>query len=146
MTTGTCRCGAVTYRLTGDALPATYACHCLDCQTWSGSAFGEHALIPEESIAIEGETATYVHAGEGFTSEQVACPTCFTRIFNRNSAVPGLIVLRAGTLDASDRLAPIAHMWIKRKQDWIALPEGVPSWPETPTPEQYGEAIRRAQG
>lgn len=27
---GGCRCGAVRYKLVLDALPPTYACHCLD--------------------------------------------------------------------------------------------------------------------
>jgi len=24
----------------------------------------------------------------------------------------------------------VAHIWMKRKQDWLALPDGVPTWPE----------------
>lgn len=142
--TGACRCGEVTYQLARDALPATYVCHCLDCQTWSGSAFAEHALLPEEAVRLDGETVSYTRDREGFVSEQIVCPVCHTRIFNRNSAVPGMIVLRAGTLTASDRLTPIAHIWVKRKQDWVVIPAGVPRWPESPTPKEFGEALRKA--
>lgn len=58
------------------------------------------------------------------------CGVCHTRIFNSNSARPGLVVVRAGTLDRSDELDIVAHTWVKQKQPWLALPEAVPSWPE----------------
>jgi len=143
--TGSCRCGGVTYQLACEALPATYVCHCLDCQTWSGSAFAEHALLAEEAIQLNGDTVTYKHGREEFLSEQVICRTCHTRIYNRNGAVPGMIVLRAGTLSASDKLTPVAHIWVKRKQGWVVIPDDVPSWPESPTPQEFGEALRQAQ-
>ncbi|MNE82268.1 hypothetical protein D3C80_1789790 [compost metagenome] len=50
-------------------------------------------------------------------------------------------MLRAGVLRGADRLAPLAHIWVKRKQPWISLPEGVAQWPESPTPEDFAVAI-----
>jgi hypothetical protein len=143
MISGACRCGSVTYRLAGEKLPAVYACHCLDCQTWSGSAFAEHALMPEDAIAVDGTTTVYRHGGEEGGSEQVVCETCFTRIYNRNSAVPGMVVLRAGTLAASDRIAPVAHIWTMRKQPWLVIPDDVPTWPGTPSPQEFFEATQK---
>lgn len=141
---GGCRCGAVTYKLPHDALSATYACHCLDCQTWSGSAFAEHILLPEDALICDGPTVIYADAKDGIASEQVICEMCHTRLFNRTSAAPGMIVLRAGTLTASDKVAPIAHIWIKRKQPWLTLPSDVPAWEGTPTPQEFGEALQKA--
>ncbi|WP_349681622.1 hypothetical protein [Pseudomonas sp. UBA6323] len=43
--TGQCRCAAVRYTLDLPVPPVVYACHCLHCQRWSGSAFGLHALL-----------------------------------------------------------------------------------------------------
>jgi hypothetical protein len=56
-----------------------------------------------------------------------------------------MIVLRAGTLSASDKLTPVAHIWVKRKQNWVVIPDDVPGWPESPTPQEFGEALRQAQ-
>jgi len=98
---GGCRCGAVRYKLALDALPRTYACHCRDCQTWSGR-----------------------------TSVQRMCAVCHTRVYNSNSARPGVVVVRAGTLDRSDELDVVAHIWVKRKQPWLKLPQEVPAWSE----------------
>lgn len=142
---GQCRCGETTYELVLDAVPAIYACHCLDCQTWSGSAFSEHALLQDDALSCNGPLAIYVHTNhDRIESEQVVCGSCYTRMYNRNGAVPGMIILRAGTLSASNTLSPIAHIWTKRKQPWLVLPDDVPCWEETPTPQEFGAALQKA--
>lgn len=73
------------------------------------------------------------------------CAACLTRVYNRNSLLPEAIFLRAGTLTESETLSPIAHIWTKRKQAWVLLPDGVPQFDESPTPEQFGDAIRAAE-
>lgn len=128
---GGCRCGAVRYTLALDALPRTYACHCRDCQTWSGSAFSQQAFLPEGSLSVTGPLDVYqLTNASGRTSIQRMCATCHTRIYNTNSGRPGIAVLRAGTLDRSDELEVVVHIWVKRKQPWLTLPETVPAWPE----------------
>jgi hypothetical protein len=77
--------------------------------------------------------------------EDVACSVCRTRIYNRNSALPGTIFLRAGTLSTSERTAPIAHIWTKRKQPWVRIPDDIPAFDESPTPEEFGRAVQYAQ-
>lgn len=144
--TGGCRCGAVTYRLTGDALPTFYACHCRDCQTWSGSAFAQHALLGANDIKVDGETTSYKDRENGQRPEQFVCGRCHTRIFNTTPAAPGMVVLMAGTLDASDQLTPAAHIWVSRMQRWIILPTGVPTWQRTPTPQQFAAAVQAGGG
>lgn len=129
---GGCRCGRIRYRVTAEKLPNAYACHCRDCQTWSGSAFSLQIIVPESALQVTGEPALFeLTSPDGSrTSRQRACPVCFTRVFNANSARPGLAVVRAGTLDRSDELKIVAHIWTKRKLAGIDIPSGVPSWPE----------------
>lgn len=129
---GGCRCGRIRYRVTAEKLPNACACHCRDCQTWSGSAFSLQIIVPESGLQVTGEPALFeLTSPDGSrTSRQRACPVCFTRVFNTNSARPGLAVVRAGTLDRSDELKIVAHIWTKRKLAGIDIPSGVPSWPE----------------
>ena len=142
---GGCRCGSVRFEVAMEAAPPVYACHCRDCQTWSGGAFAEHFMIPEGMLTVSGPLAQWAHQNESdVQSVQQVCATCHTRIFNTTSAAPGLAVVRAGALDDSDRLTPIAHIWTSRKQPWIAIPEGTPSWPQTPTAEEFAEAVAKA--
>jgi hypothetical protein len=128
---GGCRCGAVRYTLALDALPRTYACHCRDCQTWTGSAFSQQTFLPEAGLSVTGPVVVYEFTSpSGNISTQRICSVCHTRIYNSNTARPGVVIVRAGTLDRSDELAVVAHIWVKRKQPWLKLPAEVPAWPE----------------
>ena len=138
MIAGGCRCGAVRYTLAVDALPAVYCCHCLDCQTWSASAFTEQAPVRDGAIAVEGPVVEYAFTSpSGSTSRQFVCGTCHTRIYNTNTARPGLAIVRAGTLDQSDRIVPRLHIWVKRKQPWIAIPDDVPQFEQVPSADEF---------
>jgi hypothetical protein len=138
---GGCRCGAVRYTIDLEALPLSYACHCRDCQTWSGSAFALHALLPDALLKILGARTEFrVTVGEYMASEHIGCSACMTRIANRNSEVPGMVILRAGTLDQSDELSPAVHIWICRKQSWLDI-AGTPAFRESPTPAQFARAL-----
>ena len=144
---GGCRCGRVRYRATLDNLPNVYACHCLDCQTWSGSAFSLQFFHPEDLFEVTGEPALYELTSpmSGRTSRQYACPVCFTRIFNKNSSRPGFVTIRAGTLDRSNDLNIVAHIWTKRKMRGINIPADVPNWPEGATSGDFVAALLRKQ-
>ncbi len=130
------------YTLALDALPPAYACHCLECQTWSGSAFSEQVVVPEDGIAASGPILLYEREGTGGRiSRQRVCGVCHTRVYNTNTARPGVAIVRAGTLDDSDRLQVAAHIWTSRKQLWLTLPPGVPSWPEAAPPLEMAKAL-----
>jgi hypothetical protein len=142
--TGGCRCGASRYTLALEALPPVYCCHCRDCQTWSGSAFTMQGVVGEDELAGEGPIVTYAFTNpSGSISTQYVCSTCHTRLWNVNNARPQLRIIRAGTLDDSDRLEPRAHIWVKRKQPWVALPDGVPAFAEAPPPAEFFALLTR---
>ena len=136
---GGCRCGRVRYRLAPGPLPRVYACHCLDCQTWTGSAFSLQFILPEEQLEISGEPALFelTSADGQRVSRQRGCPVCFNRVYNTNTRRPGLAVVRAGTLDRSDELAIVAHIWTKRLVDGIDIRDGVPAWDEAAPPADF---------
>ena len=140
---GGCRCGQVRYKAKLDQLPKVYACHCLDCQTWSGSAFSLQFILPEDQLQVTGEPGLFeLTSPDGQrTSRQRACPVCFTRVYNTNTRRPGVAAIRAGTLDRSDDLTIVAHIWTKRKLAGIDIPAGVPAWEEGAPPEAFAAAL-----
>ena len=142
---GGCRCGRVRYHVAAQTLPKVYACHCRDCQTWSGSAFSLQFIAPENDFKIDGEPALFeITSADGArTSRQRACPTCFTRIYNTNTARPKQKNKRAGTRDRSDELKIVAHIWTKRKLSGIDIPPSVPSWAEGAPPADFIAALTR---
>lgn len=139
--TGGCRCDAVRYSVALDGLPPAYACHCHQCQTWSGSAFSEQILFPEEKLTVTGPVAVYDRRTEDRVSHQRMCGICHTRIYNTNTRRPGVGVLRAGTLDDSHLIEVVAHIWTKRKQPWLILPDGALTWPENAPPAAMAAAL-----
>lgn len=50
---------------------------------------------------------------------------------------PGVAVLRAGTLVRRDLLDVVCHIWTGRKQLWVGIAEGVPTWPESAPPADF---------
>ena len=140
---GICECGAVTYSVKQETLHV-YACHCLNCQTRSGSAFAEHAMVQADVFECYGATGTFIRTTGGIEFTEHFCPTCHTRLFNQNSMLPEMVFLRAGTLESSQRLEPMAHIWISRKQSSVTLPETIPAFEESPSPEEFGAAVEAA--
>lgn len=137
---GACECGKISYRIANDKVDV-YVCHCLKCQTRSGSAFAEHSMVAASSVSIQGETVSRSHRSNDTVFEDIYCANCMTQIYNRNSMFPDMLFLRAGTLSQSETLAPFAHIWTKRKQPWITIPDDVASFPESPTPDQFFAVI-----
>jgi hypothetical protein len=54
-----------------------------------------------------------------------------------------LAVVRAGTLDRSDELNLVAHIWTKRKMRGIEIPAGLPQWEESAPPQDFAAALMR---
>ena len=133
---GGCHCGACRYTLALADLPKAYACHCRTCQTWSGSAFSEQVLLAEGAITIHGPVVEYgFQSPSGSQSLQRMCSVCHVRLYNTNTARPGVAVVRAGSLDRSDELEVPVHIWVKRKQPWLVLPDDANTFEESAPPE-----------
>jgi hypothetical protein len=129
--TGGCACGALRYTVADQSGFVPYACHCLDCQTRQGSSFALQLFVLESEFCLLGQPISgRVEKADGAVVTHIGCANCLTRIYTTNSLRPNMLVLRAGTLDDSHRLEPRVHIWMSRKQPWIKIPEGVPSFPE----------------
>ena len=134
---GRCRCEAFRYELEYALTPLSYACHCLDCQTMSGSAFALQAIVPHTRFSSSGTLIEWAHPNRrGTTTRQQFCSVCKTRLYSTSDERVGILVLRAGTLDKSAALNPVAHMWIKRKQPWLQLSADVETYEEGISPER----------
>lgn len=129
--TGRCACGAVTYEVVNAPL-FTQACHCRDCQRTTGSAFVVHAVMVEDDLKLEGKTRmVVVPSGSGAGCELHACAVCADYVWVRYlyHRVP-VIALRTGTLDDPSLLPPQAHIFVRSKQPWLALTDGLPQFEE----------------
>jgi hypothetical protein len=122
---GGCVCGRVRYQLREDPL-AFYACHCLDCQRASGSAFGLSMIVRSEALEhLQGELQrTSADLPDGRTWRSVRCAKCGTRLWSEPVRFPQVRTLRPGTLDRPGAYEPWGNMWTVRAQPWVALAPG----------------------
>ena len=128
---GRCACGEVTYGIHDDPL-FTQACHCLDCQRTTGSAFVVHLVIAESDFSIHGPTSSsVVPTGSGIGCDLHYCTECATYLWCRYLYHQvAVIAVRSGTLTDPNAVQPQAHIFTKSKQAWLTLPSDVPSFIE----------------
>jgi hypothetical protein len=121
MHTGGCQCGAVRYTINAEQI-AAYACHCLECQKQSASAFAISVPIRANDLSIEGPMTAYERPTDsGSHTNCWFCSHCGTRIYHQSARSSEVVTLKGGTLDDTSQLEPMAHLWICRKQPWVLL-------------------------
>ncbi len=129
--TGGCLCGKVRYTCESDPLLCV-TCHCKNCQRQAGSALSVIVGVPETAVQFEGELTTYNDTGDsGATVRRQFCGTCGSPVFTRVDSPPGMMFIKAGTLDDTRILKPAFHCYTKSKQDWVDLGE-IPSFETVP--------------
>ena len=129
---GACQCGEIRYEVKCDKLVG-YACHCLECQKQTSSAFALSIPIKSSTISIHGERAEYDRpAKSGAMTKCFYCPSCGTRIYHQSSRSPELLTLKGGTLDNGRDLEPIAHLWTRQMHKWVTLPNDIERYEEQP--------------
>ena len=132
--TGGCLCGAVRYESNAEP-EMIVACHCTTCQKNTGSAFSLNVAMPEDKVTITGDSlSTYEErsAPESTPFYRSFCALCGSPISGRGDAYPGVVFLKAGTLDDRSWVKPSAHMWCAEKQPWVTVEEGIPQFEGSP--------------
>ncbi|MEO6716351.1 MAG: GFA family protein [Novosphingobium sp.] len=125
---GGCQCGAVRYVARPSVRFRTYACHCTDCQSQTGSAFALHQWVLAGDLETTGECIEGKRAlADGSTLSIFGCPACLSRIYSVRSSRNQIKTLRLGTLDDSASFMPDIHIWTRSKQPWIQIPGGTKS-------------------
>jgi hypothetical protein len=120
---GGCFCGAIRYRVTGEALTVAH-CHCIHCRRTNAAAFVTWAEFRSGDFAwMKGTPATYA------TRPRVVrtfCRDCGTQITFQSEAEPASIDVTVCSLDDPDSIAPQHHVWTDRKLSWVGLDDGLP--------------------
>ncbi len=126
---GGCQCGAVRYRLKASPL-TVYNCHCKDCQRFSGSAWSMSMPVRSEDFEqLSGKVDTYERvADRGRHIVMNFCAHCHTWLWN-NPPAPGLVIVRAGSLDDMGWAKPIGNIWTDSKAAWVEIDPTLTNFP-----------------
>ena len=125
---GACHCGAIAYEAEVD--PARVGiCHCLDCQTLTGSAFRVTVPAPAAGFRLlRGEPRHYVKTGDsGAKRRHAFCGDCGGPVYASALEDPPSYSLRVGALKQRAELGPPARqIWTRRRLPWVCDIAAIP--------------------
>ena len=108
-------------------------CHCTDCRKASGTGHATHIVIPEAAFELSGDVKTFDKpADSGNIVSRAFCGTCGSAIHSTNSGMPGMVFVRASSLDDLDAIAPIMSVYASRAAPWDPVAAGLPFFDEIP--------------
>lgn len=129
---GSCLCGKVTYRVTGNLGVFQY-CHCSRCRKFTGSAFASNLMVsPAQFEWTTGEK----QVGRFEHPDARHFATSFCR--NCGSSLPWLaksgraVVVPAGTLDEDPGIGPSQNIFCASRAVWYQAPGALPEYDELP--------------
>lgn len=117
---GGCLCGAVRYVIKGEPM-MTAVCHCTHCQRQSGGVFSTNLGVAETNYAQTGETKVFEDRGDsGQPVWRHFCGACGSPIISKVAVMPGLVMVKAGTLDDMSGLTPSVEVYADHAAAWMA--------------------------
>lgn len=122
MRVASCQCGAVTAACPGEPVRIS-ACHCLECQRRSGSAFATQARFAAAEVVTSGETATWQRRGdEGGVASFHFCTRCGSTVWYIADGEPDLIAVPLGAFaDPHAFGSPNYSVYEERKFSWVSV-------------------------
>lgn len=126
---GGCLCGAVRYVLKSEPT-MTAVCHCTHCQRQSGSVFSTNLVVPEGDYVQQGKTNVYQDKGDsGQPVYRHFCGNCGSPIISKVAVMPGMVFVKAGTLDDFSGLTPAIEVYADHAAKWLV-----------PVAQRFGQA------
>jgi hypothetical protein len=116
-----CSCGALRLIVTGEP-EFVVACHCLECQRRTGSAFGVGAYFQRAQVQATGTSTLYRRAGQdGRELRLHFCPTCGSTVYWEADFRPGHFGVALGALGDTGLEAPHRSVWEQSRHPWVAF-------------------------
>ncbi len=124
--TGSCFCGAVTYRVDGTLRDAR-SCHCSSCRKAFSAQASAYALVdPEEFSWISGQDLLTTYESKDGNGLQF-CRICGSTLCGTHHGTIHGVTL--GCVDGDPDIRLGMHMFVGSKAAWETLPDdGVPQY------------------
>lgn len=132
---GSCLCGQFKLSFEREDAGSTLHCHCRDCRKVTGSGKATIIVVPRDRLQSEGELHTYQCVGsEGSHVTRAFCPTCGSQMMSWVEELPGMVFVKAGTLDDSSWVKPAVSFWSDTAEPWSPVDPEIPAVPRNPPP------------
>ncbi len=130
--TAACSCGQLRIEVHGEPR-GVGLCHCLACQSRTGSVFAALAgfAAPYE---VSGEATEYVRVGDqGASFTFRFCPVCGTNLFHTEQGYETTSVsVAVGAFADPNFPPPQVSVYDGRRHPWVRLPPGTRAWEKDP--------------
>ncbi len=132
---GGCLCGAVTYECAEEH--GGGHCHCIDCRKSSGTGHCSHMIVGEQAFTLKGQVKFFDKpADSGNMVNRGFCPDCGSPIYSTNSSMPGMVFVRASSLDDPEHFKPQMVVYTDRAASWDVMDAELPGFATMPSPEE----------
>lgn len=130
---GGCYCGGVRYRAEGDPV-FKVQCFCRECQYIAGGAPNLTMGVSESGFAYtSGQPRTFRRPDLESPVARDFCGECGTHLASRAPALPGVVLLKVGTLDDPRAFGgPQMAIFTAEKQPFHQVAEGVKAFERGP--------------
>ncbi len=124
--TGTCLCGSVQYKITGQATKF-YHCHCKRCRKATGTGHASNLFLQPGSLKwIKGEELVrQFKVPEAIRFTNCFCSTCGSRL-PRYVKEFDAVIIPAGSLDTDPPILPQARIFWGSRANWSCTGDDLP--------------------
>jgi hypothetical protein len=97
----------------------TAVCHCKNCQKQAGTFSSVVVAVPAAAFSTTGPIRTFEDTGDsGQPVHRRFCPECGSPIISEVDVMPGLTLIKAGTLDDTKWVKPTMEVYCSSAQAW----------------------------
>lgn len=129
MITGSCLCGGIRFEV-DEPLEPIQVCHCGQCRKAQGTAFATNIPVAESRFRLLAGQELLSSFSSSAGKQRCFCSRCGSPIFSRNERIPGVLRVRAGTLDGELDTWLQAHFFTAHKANWFEINDGLPCYAE----------------
>lgn len=138
--TGGCLCGRVRYEF-GEESGGGH-CHCIDCRKSSGTGHCSHMIVPEPSFSVRGEVKFFDKpADSGNMVSRGFCPNCGSALYSLNAGMPGVVFVRASSLDDPEVFKPQMVVYTNRAASWDHMDRSLPGFVGMPSRDEAAKTL-----
>lgn len=129
MHVGGCACGGIRFEIDGDLAPIQL-CHCSICRKSNGTAFAANSPVDTAAFRVTSGADLLREFESTPGKRRTFCGTCGSPIHSRADALPGVLRIRVGAIDAPVQARPAFHIFADSKADWWEITDELPRYAE----------------
>jgi hypothetical protein len=129
---GKCLCGNISYS-SDTEIKMMANCHCSDCRSVTGAAYGTLVFVEADAVEIRGEPKIFKHTSDsGAAMQKLFCGDCGSQLFGKNSNRPSMLSIRAGGLDDNSFVKPTVNVYLSSKLESTPIDSGLRGFEKMP--------------